>query len=348
MNILIVDDRRDNLELLRDILATTEYDVLLAVDGKTAISLAQQKQPDLILLDVNMPGMSGFEVCRNLKQDSTTSHIPIIMLTAMADIDSRVYGLSIGADDYLEKPFSPRELIARVDRSLRAKTMADSMQQRQQLLRSMFERFVATPIVDQLISDPSLVKLGGQLQEVSVLFADLEGFTSVSETLEPERVLQLLNSYLALLVKIILNYGGTVDKFLGDGVIALYNTPVPQPDHVARAVKSALHVQDELYWFHRSLPDAISRMKINFGIHTGMAVVGNIGTDRIMDFTAVGDTVNVAARLQTVASGGQILVSRDVYQKTSDFVFGRSRGSYQVKGRRQPIETYEISNTFFE
>ncbi len=345
--ILVVDDNPENIELVKDVLDMAGHQTYEAKNGQIALAIAQSEQPDLILLDVSMPGMSGFDVCERLKADDRTAHIPVIMLTALSDVDSRVHGLAAGAEDYLTKPFSPRELIARVDRSLKAKNINDDLRDKQKTTRAAFERFVAPPIVDQLLKHPEQVKLGGRLQTVTVLFADLEGFTTLAERTDPEQLLQLLNLYHSLMVKIILLYGGTIDKFIGDCVMALYNTPNDQPDHIARAVKSALHIQDEIYWFHQKLEEK-QRMRINFGIHTGVAVVGNVGTDRLMNFTAVGDTVNIAARLQGMAENGRILVSEAVYRATTDFVYGRSRGAFRVKGRTEPVETYEISNTLLD
>jgi adenylate cyclase len=354
LRILVVDDNRENITLVRDVLEVADYDVIEALNGQQALDMSLSEQPDLILLDVNMPGMDGFEVCKQLKQDKLTHHIPVIMLTAQSDVESRVTGIQSGADDYLTKPFSPRELLVRVERSLKSKAAHDDLRkstaelrEQQELIKQTFSRFVSGPIVEELLKDPTRIKLGGQLQAITVMFADLEGFTSLSEHTDPESLLQLLNSYHTFMVKIVLKYGGTIDKFLGDGLMALYNTPIQQDDHVARAVKTALHMQDEMYWFAQSIPES-QRMKINFGIHTGMAVVGNVGSENVMDFTAVGDTVNVAARLQGVAENGQILVSTPVYEATQDFVFGRSRGELQVKGRKVAVEAYEISNTYFE
>ncbi|MGJ3238374.1 MAG: response regulator [Anaerolineae bacterium] len=354
MKILVVDDNSENVMLVRDVLEVADYNVVEALNGPQAIKIAGQENPDLILLDVNMPGMDGFEVCKILKEDQRTNHIPVIMLTAQSDVDSRVQGIESGADDYMGKPYSPRELLARVERSLRSKAATDDMRATQEhllaqqaLVKQTFSRFVASSVVEELLKDPSRIKLGGQLQAVTVLFADLQGFTTLSEHTEPESLLQLLNSYHTFMVKIVLKYGGTIDKFLGDGLMAIYNTPIEQEDHIARAVKTALHIQDDLYWFMQDMPENL-RTKVNFGIHTGNAIVGNVGSENLMDFTAVGDTVNVAARLQGIADNGEILVTAPVFEATKDFVFGRTRGRIGVKGRTEPIESYQISNTYFE
>jgi adenylate cyclase len=347
VQILIVDDNHDNIDLIRDILGTLDYDIRVAMDGASALELARKHHPDLMVLDVNMPGMSGFEVVEQLKKDEDIQSIPVIMLTALSDVENRVYAMTLGAEDYLTKPFSPRELIARVQRRLQSKLQTDDLKAKQEQIRNTFERFVAAPIVQQMLQHPADVKLGGKLQEITVLFADLEGFTSLSEQTEPEKLLSVLNQYHSLVVKIIQRYNGTIDKFIGDCVMALYNTPVEQADHISNAVKSALHIQDELHWFHTKL-DKEYQLKINFGIHTGVAVVGNVGTTELMDYTAVGDTVNVAARLQGLADNGRILISDVVYVAAEDIVFGRLRGPFAIKGRQNAVTVYEISNTYIE
>ena len=331
MQILVVDDNQDNIELIQDILDTLGYKIHAAMDGKTALQVAREVYPDLIVLDVNMPGMSGFEVVEHLKQDEQMQSIPVIMLTALSDVENRVHAMTLGAEDYLTKPFSPRELIARVERRLRSKLQTDDLKAKQEQIRNTFERFVAAPIVQEMLKSPEQVKLGGKLQPITVLFADLEGFTSLSERTDPEELLSILNQYHSLIVKIIQRYNGTIDKFIGDCVMALYNTPVEQEGHIANAVKSALHIKDDLHWFHQQV-EADYRLRINFGIHTGVAVVGNVGTTELMDFTAVGDTVNVAARLQGLADSGQILISQPVYEAVEDIVFGRLRGPLPGKG----------------
>lgn len=270
MKVLVADDNPNSRQLVRDILESVGYESLLAPDGPTTLSMVREQRPDLVVLDVNMPGMSGFEVCAILKSDPELSAIPVLMLTALADVENRVTGLGLGADDYLTKPFSPRELTARIDARLRNKVETDNLRKTQEMVRQTFERFVSPSVVEKLLQDPTQVRLGGQLQEVTVLFCDLEGFTAFSERSSPEKVLATLNTYLALVVSVIQSYAGTVNKFLGDGVMALYNTPLPQVDHSLRAVRTALQIRDSLRDFTGQF-EADQRMFMNVGIHTGQA-----------------------------------------------------------------------------
>jgi len=314
---------------------------LTAFNGMDALRLAYDKQPNLIILDVNMPGMSGFEVCERLKNDAKTAHIPVLMLTALEDVDHRVRGLKSGADDYLIKPFNPRELMERVRTRLRYKNETDELRKTQEMIRRTFERYVAPSVVDQLLNDPAQVKLGGTLQEVTVMFADLEGFTGISEKTDPEQLLHVLNMYHTMSVGVIRENGGTVDKFIGDGVMALFNTPLRQPDHALRAVRAAWQIRSALDVFCKQF-DPMFRMQINFGVHSGMAVVGNVGAPDLMNYTAVGDTVNLAARLQQMSFEGRILISGVTYELVRDYTVTECIGTVKVKGRAELVTTYEV------
>lgn len=341
MKILVADDNPDNVELVSDIVKVMGHDVISAGDGPSALAVARAESPDLVVLDVNMPGLTGFEVCAELKSEPSTANIPIIMLTALIDVDDRVEGLGLGADDYLTKPFSPRELMARIETRLRAKVKTDDLRETQEMIRRTFERFVPPSVVAQLLENPAQVQLGGVLQEVTVFFSDLENFTQIAERTEPEDVLKVLNTYHTLVVRIIQQNGGTVDKFMGDGVMALYNTPLPQSNHALDAVVSALQIRDALEEFHAEF-DSAYRMCINVGIHTGLAVVGNVGSMEIMDFTAIGDTVNVASRLQGLGDRGQILISEATYLCVQDEVIAKPIGPLGIKNRVDPVITYEV------
>ncbi|MBZ0299919.1 MAG: response regulator [Anaerolineae bacterium] len=341
MKVLVAEDNPEMRQLARDILKTMGLEVITAYDGPSALMTAQTQYPDLVVLDIDMPGMNGYEVCARLKSGPDTAQIPVLMLTAQSDVDHRVHGLEVGADDYLSKPYSPRELVARVETRLRAKSASDDLRERQQILRETFERFVHASVVEQMLRDPGQVKLGGRLQEVTVLFADLEGFTALSEVTPPEELLSILNSYHNLIVSLILQQNGTIDKFLGDGVMALFNTPLEQDNHALYAVETAVMIREALTEFHQTLAPTY-RMGINFGIHTGMAVVGNVGTDRIMDFTAVGDTVNLASRLQGLSHNNQILISHATYERVKDYLTVHPIGELHVKNRVEAVNTYEV------
>ena len=266
------------------------YDVISVDNGDDALDAAKTYLPDLAILDVNMPGKSGFEVCEALKRDIKTSQIPVIILTAQSDVDSRVKGLGLGAEDFVPKPFSSKELLARVDARLRTKAKTDQLRKQRQFLRQAFERFVSPDIVEALMINPEAAQLGGAVREITVMFSDLEGFTTLSERVDPEIVLNILNEYHGLVVSYIKENGGTVDKLLGDGVMAIFNAPVELDNHELRAVATAFQIQQALPEFQEQLPNEF-HLRINFGIHTGLAVVGNVGTMDVMDYTAVGDTV---------------------------------------------------------
>ncbi len=342
MNILAVDDNPINVELIMDIAESAGWQVESAYDGPSALTHIRQNPPDLVLLDVNMPGMTGYEVCARIKGDPATAYIQVIMLTAMGDIDHRVEGLAAGADDYLTKPFSARELIARIETRLRAKSESDALRASREVIRDTFERFVPASVVERLLDDPSSVRLGGHMREITVMFADLENFTTISEATPPDELLNVLNAYHALMVDEVMAQAGTVDKFMGDAVMALFNTPLDQPDHIERAVRAALGIQAVLPGFHAHLPERF-RMKVNIGIHSGPAVVGNVGAPQIMDFTAVGDTVNIASRLQGASSGGQVYVSQAVLDALAGRCHAQPIGDIPLKGRSKTVTTYSLT-----
>lgn len=341
LRVLVADDNRDSRDLVSDVVISMGCVPILAENGRVALDKIEADPPDLVILDVNMPEMGGFEVCAAIKRNPATAQIPVIMLTAQSDVDSRVTGLGLGADDYLAKPFHPRELIARIDTRLRAKQDADTLRLQREQIRQTFERFVAHEIVEQLLEDPSRVQLGGAETIVTVLFADLGSFTRLCETADPATLIEVLNRYHMLLVHHVKANGGTVDKFLGDGLMALYNTPLPQPDHALRAVRTALDIRAALVDFHRQLEPAF-RLDVNFGINTGKAVVGNIGTPDLMDFTAIGDTINLASRLQGLSDNSQITVSEETYRLVADSVMAERVGPRIIRGREEPVVTYLI------
>ena len=214
------------------------------------------------------------------------------------------------------------------------KRLEDVKEQEKETIRSRFQLYVAPNVVERILSDPDAVRLGGARQTISVLFADLQGFSGLSERIAPEDLVDVLNHYLSLMAETIISHEGTIDKFMGDGVMAFFNAPFAQADHALRAAGAALNLQEEIVKFHRRLtPDL--RLNLRIGISTGDAVVGNVGTNRIMSYTAIGHTVNLARRLQEQAEPGQVLISEDTLHLIYDRAEVRSLGLVQLRGQQR-------------
>lgn len=337
--VLVADDRPDNVELVRDLLTMEGYQVLTAYNGQEALEKILENLPDLVLLDLDMPLMDGYEVCAQIKATPSTADIPVLMLTAWNAPHQRVKGLQLGADDYLAKPFDYRELLARIDTRIRAKRVADSLRAAQEAIRKTFERFVSPQVVQRLLADPSQVRLGGAEQEITVLFADLRGYTRVAEELTPEQLVDVLNGYLAVAVQAVLAFEGTICRYAGDLIMAIFNAPLPQDDHPQRAVRAALKLRQDMEEYHQTLLEHL-RIEFGVGIVTGQAVVGNIGARDWLNYTAVGDTVNLAQRLEEIAHGGEIMVDEATGQRLEGFARLESKGLVPIRGRREPVAVY--------
>lgn len=339
--ILVADDAPDNVRLVQDLLTGEGYEIITAYDGAEALEKIRDCLPDVILLDVNMPRMDGFQVCQALKADPATADIPVLILTAWAEPDQRVKGLQLGAEDYLAKPFDYRELLARVQHRLRSKQAADEMRAAEKAIRRTFARYVSPSVVDRLLADPTQVQLGGVQQPVTILLADLRGYTTVAETLPPTELVHVLNGHLTVAVKAVLDHEGTICQFVGDLVMAIYNAPLAQPDHALRAVRAAWALQEGMRLYHAGLAPHLC-MNFGVGIVTGEAVVGNIGGLDRRNYTAIGDAVNLAQRLEELAGGGRILISESTRAAIGALVRVESRGRVPIRGRAEPAETYEV------
>jgi class 3 adenylate cyclase len=339
--ILVADDARSVVELVREVLLLQGYQVVEAFDGLEALEKIQQHYPDLLILDIQMPRMDGYEVCRQLKDDPGTANIPVLMLSALESVDHQVRGLSLGAEDYIVKPFRTDELIARVEACLRTKRKVDALRLSEENVRATFQRYVAPKVVEKILSDPSAVSLGGTRRDVTILFADISGFTELSEQVGPERIMHLLNNFFTLAGQAVLDQEGTLDKFIGDAVMALFNAPLAQPDHAFRAVHAALAIQERVSALEcADTPD--HRLHCKIGIGSGDAVVGNTGMPDLMNYTAIGDAVNIAQRLEQSAQPDQILLSPATYDLVQREINARPLGPVRLKGRRTPVLIYEL------
>ncbi len=340
--ILVVDDNEQNIELLEAMLIPQGYRIISARDGLEALEIVEQETPHIILLDVMMPRMDGFEVTRHLRANPKTKGTPILILTALRDLSHKVRGLELGADDFLSKPFKRVELLARVRSLLRIKHLHDELEKKNALLHQVLTRYVAEEVANQILSNPEEhFRLGGQTIRVSVMFADIRGFTRFSEHREAQEVLRILNTVWNRLVPLIFELKGTFDKYLGDAIMALYGAPISLGNDQLRAVQSAIAMQQEFDALMKQNTD-LAQLGLGIGIFTGDAVVGNAGSEQMMDYTAIGNTPNMAHRLQENARSGQILICESTYHEVKEHIQAYPIESLLVKGRSEPLPVYQV------
>jgi adenylate cyclase len=343
-HILLVNDEPDTLQLIRKILQADGFEIALATNGLEALAYIEEHEPDLLLLDVVMPQMDGMAVLKELrKRDRVTG---VIMVSALSSEQLVVQAMLDGADDFVGKPFTLKTIRVRIRQALeKSRLRRENLKLQHELqiahdkIRALFSRYMAAPVVERLLSSPTLPSLGGERQITTVLFMDFCDYSSLSHNLEPDRVLQILNQHLGLVTNAILQEEGTMDKFIGDGVMALFNAPVPQPDHALRAARSAIAIRDSVIEWGRSHSPALN---IRIGIHTGETLVGNIGTPEFMNYTAIGDTVNVAKRLQEESTDNAIIISDTTVDLLPDYFQFTGLGERVVKGRQTPTALYSL------
>jgi adenylate cyclase len=340
--ILAVDDNKQNLSLLQKALTAAQYEVVTAPDGATALELIASAAPDLVLLDVMMPGMSGYEVCQHIRANEATCLLPVVMLTALTDVADRIRGIEAGADDFLSKPVNREELLTRVKSLLRIRTLHNDLETKNHLLRNLFGRYVSEDVAAEIVADPGRhLKLGGDKREVTVLFGDLRGFTPLAEQLDPQDVVNILNSYLKLVIDAVFEFKGTLDKFRGDGFMAFFGAPMAREDDPLNAVRCALAIQERLMRIaFVEFPDV--RLHMGVGINTGIVIAGNIGSERRTDYTVIGNEVNTAQRFEANAGPGQILITGNTYERVKDTVRVRELGVLRVSGKQEGVLAYDV------
>jgi len=356
--VLVVDDDPDMATLLSRVLVKEGLAVDTVYDGDSALVHAMSSAPDLILLDVMLPGMSGFDICERLKADDVTALIPIILVTALEDTTSRVRGIEAGADDFLSKPVKVEELIARVKtlrrlhetrRELEARRLSAEVQ-RKETIRKAFSRYISPRLAERIISDlgDDGLPFQSRAQRISVvaLFADLRGFTRLTETIEVDKVVAMLNEYFAVITEAAYRNDGTIFSMAGDCLLVGFNVPFPQPDATVRAWRTA---QDMIAAFAPVLSGWTQSggipTGVGIGIASGEAIIGNIGSPYHMSYTIIGDAVNTAARLMQMARAGELLVSGTVYDAIRELVPSAtvaSRGNVALRGKTEATPVYSI------
>ena len=354
--ILVVDDNPTNIKIVQTRLSNEGYDIVTAADGGEALVAVRELVPDLILLDVMMPGLDGIEVCRRLRADAALQFMPVILLTAMTETKDVIAGLEAGADEYLTKPIDHGALVARVRSMLRIKALHDRVERlaaevsqwNESLERRVAQQVTELERVGKLrrFFSPQLAEaiLGGSddplsshRRNITVVFCDLRGFTSFAETVEPEDVMGVLREYHAATGELILHYEGTLERFTGDGMMIFFNDPVPIPDAPERAVRMALAIRDRVGVMRRGWSARGYELSHGIGIAQGYATLGAIGFEGRWDYGAIGTVTNLAARLCAEAGPGEVLVSQRVAASVESLVEVEPANALSLKGFSRPV-----------
>jgi class 3 adenylate cyclase/CheY-like chemotaxis protein len=367
--ILIADDNPANVDILQSRLAVHGYELLTAADGEQALGLARAQHPDLILLDVMMPKLDGFEVCRRLKADPALPFMPVILVTARAESKDVVGGLEAGADEYLTKPVDQAALVARVKSMLRIKTLHDQVQAQAQRLEAQaaelahwnallerrvqeqlvqlerlgrLKRFFSPQLAELIVAGGAEDPLRSHRREVTVVFLDLRGFTAFAETAEPEEVMGVLRDYHAAMGELILAHEGTLERFTGDGMMIFFNDPVPVPNPAERAIRMTLAMRDRVgelaaQWRKRGFS-----LDLGVGIADGYATIGAIGFEGRWDYGAIGTVTNLASRLCGEARPGQILAAQRLLAAVEGLVVTEAVGELALKGFQRPVPAHSV------
>jgi adenylate cyclase len=360
--ILIVDDNENNRAILAARLSAQGYSTAEACDGLEALEAVRDETPDLVLLDVAMPRMDGLEACRRLRNDPSVGFVPIILVTAKSDSKDMVAGLEAGADEYLTKPIDQSALVARVRSMLRIKELHDrarrqaaelaelndSLERRvaEQVIQieraSRLKRFLSPQVADLILASPTMEPLESHRREVTVVFCDLRGFTAFAEVAEPEEVMTVLQQYHAALGALIHEFEGTLERFVGDGVLVLFNDPIPCPDPCLRGARMAAAMRVRLKELAARWRASGHTLGFGVGIAHGYATLGTIGFEGRSDYSAIGTVVNLAARLCAEAGDGHILVDGKVRAAITDIASFESAGDLVLKGLHRVVPAFDL------
>jgi class 3 adenylate cyclase len=343
--VLVVDDDPLNRRLLEHSLVADGHEVLTAEDGLQALEQIRSHRPDIVLLDVLMPRLDGFGVLEQVKSDAELRDLPVIMISALEDVDSVIRCIELGAEDYLPKPFDPVLLRARMNAGLNKRRVQELEQAR---VRDVFARFLPESIVDEvLIRSNGEVRLGGVRLICTVLFTDMRGFTTFAESTPPDLVIEVLNRFLGEVTDAVLDNGGTLVTYLGDGVLAVFGAPIECSDHADRALATAREMLGTRLprfneWLRRA---SQAEFEIGIGVCSGPLMSGNVGSQRRLSYTAIGDTVNTAARIEahTKEVPHAALVSQstlDLLTQTEDLVFV---DEITLRGRKTPTKLWGLA-----
>jgi class 3 adenylate cyclase len=362
-HILVVDDVDKNVRLLADLLTFKGYRVDSAASGEQALACIDADPPDLVLLDVMMPGLSGYDVCRSLRAEPRHALLPVVLVTALDPAAERVKGLEAGADDFISKPINQAELMARVRSLLRIKSLHDEVQRQRAELAdwnhmleqrvadgvaqverlSQLKRFFSPALADAILSGGADDPLRSHRREIVVVFLDLRGYTAFTETADPEEVMGVLREYHAAMGALILAHEGTLERFTGDGIMVFFNDPQPLPDPADRALHMSLQMQAAMGDLAAGWQRRGYALQLGIGVAMGFATIGAIGFEGRVDYGAIGKVTNLAARLCAEAHGGDILAEPRVIAALGPGYAIEAAGELVLKGFARPVVASRVT-----
>jgi class 3 adenylate cyclase/CheY-like chemotaxis protein len=348
--VLVVDDNEMNRDMLSRRLKGRGYEVVAAEDGYKALEAIEAQSFATVILDVMMPGITGLDVLKKVRETRSMSDLPIIMATARDASEDIVGALKLGANDYVTKPLDFNVVLARLQTQLTLKRQKDEIQRlaenlelRNRFIKNTFGRYLSDEVVESLLESPEGLKLGGEMRRVTIMMSDLRGFTQFSERLGPTQVVHMLNRYLGAMTEIILRYQGTIDEFIGDAILAIYGAPITRPDDARRALSCAISMQLAMDIVNReNEAEGLPTLEMGIAIHSGEVVVGNIGSDRRTKYGVVGPPVNITGRIESYTVGGQVLVSEETVKAAGEHVIVGERMEILAKGAKAPVVVYAL------
>lgn len=345
-SILVVDDNEMNRDLLSRRLTKSGFAVSVAEDGLIALAWLDQNHCDLILLDIMMPGMSGIEVLEKIRLTRDGTVLPIIMASANDTSEDIVGALRSGANDYVNKPIDFPVVLARVNAQLalkrandKVRSLVEEVERRNKFIRSVFGRYLTDDVVETILDSPDGLSLGGERRELTIMMTDIRGFTNISSRLDASEVVTMVNHFLAKMTEVIIRYGGTIDEFIGDAILAIFGAPRPIADHAQKAVACAIEMQmimDEVNLLNAQA--GLPEIAAGIGINTGEVVVGNIGSDKRLKYGVVGHNVNFTSRIESYTLGGEVLVSRRTRELCGEILQVTREIRVQPKGFDDEVE----------
>jgi class 3 adenylate cyclase len=361
--VLVVDDTPHNVKLLADLLGAKGFAVATAANGEEGLAKVASEHPDLILLDVMMPGLSGYDVCRRLREDPATALLPIVLVTSLDPQGERVKGIEAGADDFLPKPINQSELFARVRSLLRVKALQDEVKRQADALKEwnakleervneqvaqikgmeQLKRFFAPAVAEAIISAGEKSILAPHRREISYVFADLRGFTAFTDSAEPEEVESMLHEFHATMGPLVAEYEGTLDRFAGDGILIFFNDPLAVTDAAGRATRMALVMQKRFCELRTRWTKLGYELDLGIGIAQGYATLGAFGYEGRVDYTAIGTVVNLAARLSDKAGPGEVLIDRKTRASLDDAAKVDALGPTALHGFAAPVPVFRLT-----